>query len=267
MVCHIGVLGANGRMGQELVRIICEDKQTLLSSALVRPGHDLDGKSLGMRSPLYSSAVYESDLPLAFQKADVMIDFTLPTATAAFLGKARDRRTPLVIGTTGLRREDHELMADLARFVPVVYDTNMSLGITVLNALVEKTATLLAEDFDIEILEMHHRDKKDAPSGTALTLGDFAARGRGVPFDSVASFEGDGKKQKDRKAGDIGFATLRGGGVAGDHSALFASPEEMITLSHRALKRSVFAIGAVRAAKWAVTQEPGLYNMRNVLGI
>ena len=267
MVCHIGVLGANGRMGQELVRLICEDNQTLLSSALVRPGHDLEGKSLGMLMPLYSSAIYQSDLSLAFQKADVMIDFTLPTATATFLEKAIEMQTPLVIGTTGLSREDHELMENLARSVPVVYDTNMSLGITVLNALVEKTAALLENNFDIEILEMHHRDKKDAPSGTALTLGDFAARGRGVPFESVASFDRHGDKQKKRKAGEIGFATLRGGGVAGDHSALFASPEEMITLSHRALKRAVFAMGAVRAAKWVVTQEPGIYNMRNVLGV
>lgn len=267
MVCHIGVLGANGRMGQELVRIICEDNQTLLSSALVRPGHDLEGKSLGMLSPLYASAIYQSDLSLAFQKADVMIDFTLPTATAAFLKKALEMQTPLVIGTTGLTREDHSLMETISHTVPVVYDTNMSLGITVLNALVEKTAALLQDDFDIEILEMHHRHKKDAPSGTALTLGDFAARGRRVPLDSVASFDRHGKNQKERKTGEICFSSLRGGGVAGDHSALFASQEEMITLSHRALKRAVFAMGAVRAAKWVVTQEPGIYNMRNVLGV
>ncbi|NCP62089.1 MAG: 4-hydroxy-tetrahydrodipicolinate reductase [Alphaproteobacteria bacterium] len=267
MVCHIGVLGANGRMGQELMKVICEDNETLLSSALVRQGHDLEGKPLGLKNPLYGSALYQSDLSSAFQKADVMIDFTLPTATTGFLGKALEMQTPLVIGTTGLAREDHLLMEILARAVPVVYDTNMSLGITVLNALVEKTAALLGEDFDIEILEMHHRHKKDAPSGTALTLGDFAARGRGVPFDSVASFDCRGEKQTERKPGEIGFAVLRGGGVIGDHSALFTSQEEMLTLSHRALKRAVFAGGAVRAAKWVVTQEPGLYNMRNVLGL
>tara|TARA_R110002095_G_scaffold171206_4_gene148772 strand:- start:1737 stop:2540 length:804 start_codon:yes stop_codon:yes gene_type:complete len=267
MVCHIGVLGANGRMGQELIKAICEDNQTLLKSALVRQGHDLDGKNLGILTPLCADLTYESDVSKAFEKSDVILDFTLPKATGAFLEKALERQTPLVIGTTGLSPEDHVLMEKVARTVPVVYGTNMSLGITVLNALVEQTATFLGEDFDIEILEMHHRHKKDAPSGTALTLGDFAARGRGVPFESVASFERHGEAQQARKKGDIGFATLQGGGVAGDHSVLFASEDEVLTLSHRALNRSVFAKGAVRAAKWVVTQEPGLYNMRNVLGL
>lgn len=267
MACTIGILGANGRMGHELVTAVCKDNQALLSAALVRKGHPLDGKKLTVASPLCTDITYQNDVSLAFQNADVIIDFTLPTATDGFLEMARDTQTPLVIGTTGLTQETHAIMEKVARIVPIVYGTNMSLGINVLNALVEKTAALLGEDFDIEILEMHHRHKKDAPSGTALTLGDFAARGRGVPLESVACFDRHGDAQKERALGEIGFATLRGGGVVCDHSVLFASDDDVLTLSHRALKRSIFAKGAVLAAKWVASQRPGLYSMRDVLGL
>lgn len=256
---EIGVLGASGRMGQTLVGAVLADNESVLRAATVRAGHELEGTKVRSRDLHYSANLGE-----AFQKCDVLIDFTLPPATALFLKEAIAAKTPLVIGTTGLSAAEHERMEELAHLVPVVYGTNMSLGINLLNALVEKAAHALGEEFDIEIQEMHHRHKKDLPSGTALTLGDYAARGRGVDLVDVKCVR---HEQGERVPGQIGFSALRGGGVFGDHDVVMASDEEMITLSHRALTRSVFAKGALRAAKWVVTQPPGLYGMKDVLGL
>ncbi len=254
---NIGILGANGRMGKTLLEAVIADEGAILRAATVRSGNDLEGQ------PIPSQDIcYETDLKTAFQHCDVMIDFTLPEATQSFLKAAISFKTPLVIGTTGLNTPEHHLMEELAHVVPVVYSTNMSLGITLLNALVENAARTLGEEFDIEILEMHHRHKKDLPSGTSLTLGEYAARGREVDIKNVQCSR---HQHGARKPGEIGFAALRGGGVFGDHDVILASDEEVITLSHRALTRSVFAKGALKAAKWIVTQPPGLYSMKDVL--
>ena len=256
---EIGILGASGRMGQTLVESVIADEGAVLRAATVRSGHGLEGTAVSSRDLQYSA-----DLGEAFKCCDVMIDFTLPPATSLFMREAIAAKTPLIIGTTGLGAAEHALMEELARVVPVVYGTNMSLGVNLLNALVEKASKALGEDFDIEIQEMHHRHKKDLPSGTALTLGEYAARGRGV---DLADVECVRHEQGERLPGQIGFSALRGGGIFGDHDVVMASDEEMVTLSHRALTRSVFAKGALRAAKWIVNQPPGLYSMGDVLGV
>ncbi|MBY0420972.1 MAG: 4-hydroxy-tetrahydrodipicolinate reductase, partial [Parvularculaceae bacterium] len=199
-------------------------------------------------------------------RGDVLIDFTTPAATLEHLRAAAERGIAAIVGTTGFSEADEAAIAAHATAIPIVKASNFSLGVALVAALVEEAARRLGDDFDIEIAEIHHRHKVDAPSGTALMLGAAAARGRGVPLRDRSVRVRDGITGP-RRAGDIGFSVRRGGGVIGDHEVSFVSSEEMITLSHRALDRGLFAKGAVAAALWAHGRKPGLYSVRDVLGL
>jgi 4-hydroxy-tetrahydrodipicolinate reductase len=261
------VTGAGGRMGRMLVRAVHETPGTRLSAALERPGSSLVGEDAGHLAGVGGLGVPVTDDPLAaFVAADGVLDFSTPAATVAFAGLAAQARIAHVIGTTGLEPEHLESIAAAAWHAPIVRSGNMSLGVNLLAGLVERVARTLGEDVDIEILEMHHRMKVDAPSGTALLLGAAAATGRGVALDEAAVRTRDGHTGA-RRPGDIGFATLRGGSVVGDHTVIFAAAGERLELSHRAEDRGIFARGAVRAALWARGRKPGLYGMGDVLAL
>jgi 4-hydroxy-tetrahydrodipicolinate reductase len=262
------VVGAAGRMGQALARAIHATRGVRIVGAVERAGSPQLGKDIGELAGLGSLGVAISDDPLpVFAKADGVLDFTAPAATVEFAGYAAQARIAHIIGTTGCTPEDDAKIAAAARHATIVKSGNMSLGVNLLAALVEQAAKALGpEDFDIEVLEMHHRHKVDAPSGTALLLGEAAARGRDIGLGENSVRVRDGVTGA-RVAGTIGFATLRGGSVIGEHSVIFAGGGERIVLSHHAEDRSLFASGAVKAALWAQGRKPGLYSMRDVLGL
>ena len=262
------VVGAAGRMGRTLIRAIHETPGAALAGAVERPGSSFAGQDAGELAGVGRLGVAISDDPLpVFARADGVLDFTAPAATVEFAGYAAQARIVHVIGTTGCSAADEARIAAAARHATIVKSGNMSLGVNLLAVLVEQAArALTGDDFDIEVLEMHHRHKVDAPSGTALLLGQAAARGRAVALEEKSVRVRDGHTGP-REAGAIGFATLRGGSVVGDHSVLLAGPGERIVLSHHAEDRSLFARGAVRAALWGRDRKPGLYSMRDVLGI
>lgn len=262
------VVGAAGRMGQALIRAIHTIPGARVAGAIERAGSPHIGKDAGELAGVGRLEVAIGDDPLpAFAKADGVLDFTTPAATVEFAGYAAQARIVHVIGTTGCSAEDNARIAAAARHATVVKSGNMSLGVNLLAVLVEQAARALdADDFDIEILEMHHRHKVDAPSGTALLLGEAAAIGRGVALAGNDVRVRDGHTGV-RKAGSIGFASLRGGSVVGDHSVVLAGTGERITLAHHAEDRAIFARGAVKAALWARGRKPGLYSMRDVLGL
>ena len=239
----IGIIGSAGRMGQALIDAIAAAGQTHAG------GIDQDG-----------------DLAALVAASDVLVDFSSPHALEANLDACIAAGKPIVVGTTGLDERHHYLIDDAARDIPVLQTGNTSLGITMLAALVEQAANQLGDDWDIEIVEMHHRHKVDAPSGTALLLGKAAAKGRGIDL-KTHSERGRGGNTGARGRGNIGFASLRGGSVAGDHSIIFASDNERIELTHRAENRAIFASGAVKAAMWLVKQKAERYGMNEVLGI
>ena len=263
---RIGIVGCGGRMGQMLIAAVLDHGGCQLAGGTERPDSPLVGRDLGVvagRDPL-GLAVGSEALPL-FTASDVIIDFTAPTATRAHARLAAASGTALVVGTTGLDATDEELLQTAAARIPVVYAPNYSVGVTLLSMLVERAAAALKNDYDIEIVEMHHRHKVDAPSGTALGLGRAAARGRGVALDDVARKSREGHTGA-RPVGEIGFATLRGGDVVGDHTVIFAGDGERVELTHKASNRAIFAQGAVRAALWTQGREAGLYSMVDVLG-
>jgi len=262
------VVGAAGRMGQTLIRAIHTIPGARVIGAVERAGSPYLGKDAGELAGVGRIDVPISDDPLpVFAKADGVLDFTTPASSVEFAGYAAQARIAHVIGTTGCSADDNAKIAAAARHAAIVKSGNMSLGVNLLAVLVEQAARALdADDFDIEILEMHHKHKVDAPSGTALLLGEAAAAGRGIPL------EGNDVRVRDghtgvRKTGSIGFATLRGGSVVGDHSVMLAGTGERITLAHHAEDRAIFARGAVKAALWARGRKPGLYSMRDVLGL
>jgi 4-hydroxy-tetrahydrodipicolinate reductase len=261
------VVGAAGRMGRTLIRVIAETDGVRLAGAVEREGSADLGKDAGALAGVGDLGIAISDDPLpVFAKADGVLDFTMPAASVAYAGYAAQARIVHVIGTTGMSAQDDEAVLAAARHAPIVKSGNMSLGVNLLAVLVEQAAQALPVDFDIEVLEMHHRHKVDAPSGTALLLGRAAADGRGVGLENSSVRVRDGHTGP-RPEGAIGFATLRGGSVVGDHSVIFAGPGERITLTHNAEDRGIFARGAVRAALWAHGKKPGLYSMRDVLGL
>ena len=257
-VIRVGVLGAGGRMGQALITAIGDDVRLQLAGAIERAGHPAVGNALGG-----GLTVCTNSSALA-HRADVLIDFTIPEALAGNLESACSGACAIVIGTTGLRAADHAEIDRAARHIAVLQAANTSLGVTLLMALVEQAAARLGPDWDIEIAELHHRDKRDAPSGTALALGEAAARGRGVALPQV---QAGGDRSGVRRRGDIGFASLRGGSAAGDHMVLLAGDGERLEFTHRAEHRDIFARGAVRAAAWLVGRQPGRFTMRDVLEI
>lgn len=257
----IGIVGCGGRMGQMLVKAVEAAQGAVLAGGTERPGSSLIGGTTGTTgAPVHDNAA------ALFAAADAVIDFTAPAATVAHAALAAETGTVLVVGTTGLSKDDEAVLAEAAKKVPVVYAPNFSVGVNLLMALTERAAAILGDDYDIEIVEMHHRRKVDAPSGTALGLGRAAAKGRAVELEQVWCKSRDGHTGA-RPKGEIGFATLRGGDVIGDHTVMFAAEEERVELTHKASTRAVFAKGAVRAALWAQGQKPGLYSMRDVLGL
>ncbi|CAO4155576.1 4-hydroxy-tetrahydrodipicolinate reductase [Methylorubrum aminovorans] len=261
------VVGAEGRMGRMLIRAVAEAEGCTLHGAVERAGSPALGQDAGRLAGIGDLGVSVSDDPLSlFVAADGVLDFTAPAATVAFAELAAQARIVHVVGTTGLSQDDLKRLEAASYHARIVRSGNMSLGVNLLAGLVRKVAATLGEAFDIEVLEMHHRMKVDAPSGTALLLGEAAAEGRRVLLAETRVSTRDGHTGA-RRPGDIGFATLRGGSVVGDHSVIFAGPSERITLSHHAEDRGIFARGAVRAAQWAFDQPPGLYGMDDVLGL
>jgi|SRR6478672_179309 4-hydroxy-tetrahydrodipicolinate reductase len=261
------VMGAAGRMGRMLVRTIGEMPGVAVAAALERAGSDALGKDAGVVAGLPPVGVPITDDPLqAVVNADGIVDFTAPAASVELAALAAQARIVHVIGTTGLSPSDLKKIDAAARHAVVVRSGNMSLGVNLLAALVERAAASLGPDWDIEILEMHHKMKVDAPSGTALLLGESAARGRNIALAERSVRSRDGHTGA-RREGDIGFATLRGGSVVGDHSVIFAGTSERLELTHRAEDRAIFARGAIRAALWGRDKKPGHYSMADVLGL
>jgi 4-hydroxy-tetrahydrodipicolinate reductase len=265
---RIVVNGVSGRMGRMLVEIIAASDAAVLTGALVRPGHDWIGRDLGVCLGGQETGLRVSADPQAvLQGADAVIDFTAPAATVALAPVAAAARVAHVIGTTGLAEADIAALAQVAQSGGVIVRSgNMSLGVNLLVELTRQVAVALGEDYDIEVIEAHHRHKVDAPSGTALMLGEAAAQGRGIDL-STGSERGRDGITGARGRGAIGFSAIRGGDIVGEHDVLFAGAGERIVLRHVATDRALFARGALRAAIWARGQAAGAYSMRDVLGL
>ena len=263
----IVITGGSGRMGQMLINQVTASDHCNLVGVLERTGHPWVGRDIGEAMGGAAIGITVTDDALeAFAKAQAVIDFTGPEATVAFAGLAAQARAVHVIGTTGLSDDDLKAINAAARHAVIVRAGNMSLGVNLLVKLTEKVAAALDADFDIEIIEAHHNQKVDAPSGTALMLGQAAAAGRGVDLVDVRDSGRDGITGA-RQRGDIGFTAIRGGDIVGDHDVLFAAMGEQITLRHRATDRAVFARGALKAALWGQDKAPGEYDMMDVLGL
>ena len=261
------VAGAGGRMGRTLIHAVAATDGVALAGAVEAPGSAVIGRDAGELAGIgRDGIVVGADIEPMLADADGLLDFTVPAATVAFAEIAARQGRVHIIGTTGLSGENERLIAEAAKRTVIVKSGNMSLGVNLLAALVKRVAMTLDEDFDIEILEMHHNKKVDAPSGTALMLGRAAAEGRGIDLaqHSVRGRAGDNAM---RCRGEIGFASLRGGTVVGDHSVIFAGTAERLELAHKAEDRMIFARGALKAALWARNQKPGLYSMADVLGL
>jgi 4-hydroxy-tetrahydrodipicolinate reductase len=238
---HIGVLGSSGRMGRAILEALDANPRCELSHAGTR-----------------------NNVDSLFKESDVVIDFTSPEALSNHVSLSLNHKKPLVIGTTGLKDNHNGLIMSASSQIPVVIAPNMSIGMTLLSTMVERAASFLDETYDIEIAELHHRHKKDAPSGTSLMLGTAAAKGRGETLKELACGP---DRNGVRKQGAIGFAVQRGGSIFGDHSVRYIGDEEVIELSHRGLSRKSYAKGALRAAEWVIKQKPGQYSMIDVLGL
>lgn len=263
----IVVTGVSGRMGQMLVRSIVASDKMRLVGAIERDGHEWLGRDIGKAMGMDPLGVLvESDPLESFARAHAVIDFTSPKATLGFAALAAQARIVHVIGTTGMSDEEIAALEPASRHAVVVRAGNMSLGVNLLTQLTRKVAEALDDDFDIEVIEAHHNQKVDAPSGTALMLGQAAADGRGVVLNDVADRGRDGITGA-RKKGDIGFTAIRGGDIVGEHDVLFAAAGERIVLRHIATDRTVFARGALKAALWGLDKAPGQYDMIDVLGL
>ena len=261
------VAGAGGRMGKAVVAEILRTPGMALAGGFERPGGVDIGKDIGVLAGLDAIGLsVEETADKGLARGSAMIDFTVPGASVQNALAAGASGVALVVGTTGFSEQEEAQIALAAEKTVIVKSGNMSLGVNLLSALVEEAASRLDDNFDIEIFEAHHRAKLDAPSGTALMLGEAAARGRGVDLGEKAVGMTTLRQGK-REAGEIGFSVARGGGIIGEHQVSFAAMEEVITLSHSAIDRSLFARGAVAAARWAIGKKPGLYSMRDVLGL
>lgn len=264
---RIAVMGAAGRMGREIIRVISATSGCTLAGGTEAPGSPHVGSDLGVLAGLPPLGLAVTSDPLELlARSDAVIDFTTPATTVEIAGLAANARIVHIIGTTGFSESDEAAIKAAARHATVVKAGNMSLGVNLLTAITRRIAETLDADFDIEIVEMHHRHKVDAPSGTALMLGAAAAEGRGIDLRAKSVRSRDGHTGP-RERGDIGFATLRGGSVVGEHTVVFAGEGERIEITHRAEDRSIFARGAVRAAQWGQGKGPGLFTMIDVLGL
>ncbi len=262
----IAVAGVSGRMGQMLVETLSSSETAQLVAATERPGHDWVGQDVGqMLRGLPSGVTVTDDIQKACAAADAIIDFTAPIATVALAPVAAQAGTAHVIGTTGMTDADIATLAAIPN-ARIVRAGNMSLGVNLLVSLTRQVAAALDEDFDIEVIEAHHHHKVDAPSGTALMLGEAAADGRGISLSDAKDSGRDGITGA-RTRGDIGFSAIRGGDIVGEHDVLFAGPAERIVLRHVATDRALFARGAIKAALWVRDRSPGHYSMEDVLGL
>lgn len=258
----IGVTGITGRMGKTIAGLVLQDSVVELVSAFSRKSSGEDvGEFLGFGK---TTARTVSDLDSFVKSCDAIIDFSSPALSLEVAKKCAEHKKVLVCGTTGFSENEKQQFAANAQETVIVWSSNMSLGVNLLMNLAEKVAGILHEDFDVEIVEMHHKNKVDAPSGTALSLGAAVAQGRNVELQKNAVMARVGKDAK-RNKGEIGFATLRGGDVIGDHTVIFAGDGERIELTHKASNRDIFAKGAIRAAIWGTAKQPGFYSMRDVL--
>lgn len=267
MVLRVAVLGAAGRMGRAVLGCMAESADLKLVGALGEPRDAALGRDAGELAGLPFAGVPLTDDPsAALSGAHVAIDFTLPAATDANLRAAVASGTALVIGTTGLEDKHMKAMEKAAHDIPIVYARNMSVGVTVFTDLVARAAKVLGEEFDVEIREAHHRQKADAPSGTALALGEAVAAAKRRTLADVAVYARHGRTGP-RVPGTIGFSVVRGGAIVGEHTVTFIAGEEHVELTHRAFDRNIFARGALRAARWTAGRAPGLYSMSDVLGL
>jgi len=263
---RLGIAGAAGRMGRMLIQTVLDttDGSVVLHGAVASEGSAAVGQDAGLLAGRPACGVAVSDDPVQlFATADAVVDFTRPQASVRFAALAAQGKAVLVTGTTGFSAEDLAALGRAARHTPIVQSFNMSLGVNLLAALVRQAARALDAGWDVEVVEMHHRHKIDAPSGTAILLGRAAAEGRGIDFDAARAIDRDGR----RPDGAIGFATLRGGDVVGEHAVILAGAGERVELAHKATDRGIFARGAVKAALWGRGRAPGLYSMADVLGL
>ena len=267
MACKIGVLGANGRMGQVLLEAVSNERDAVLAGAYVRPESSLQG--IQVSDLVKGLGDTESDLAftaLNGAKPDVLIDFTLPQGMLTHLDYAVTQKIPMVIGTTGLSDEQMKRLVEASKQIPIVFSRNYSVGINLLLNLVQTAASKMGDDLDIEIFEAHHRHKIDAPSGTALAIGEAIADAKGWQHDEVAVYDRSQSEQA-KSQSEIGYSVLRGGDIVGEHTAYFALLGERLELTHKASSRMTFAQGAVRAAKWVQNKHPSFYTMQDVLDL
>ncbi len=266
MSVGITIIGALGKMGREIAEIVCADPECYLEGAVEYPDHPLLGKEYSAGTGESENTIHVTDSLTTLSGSEaVCIDFSSPASLQHYLPQAAEKKLPVVIGTTGLAENDLEFIKSFASAIPIIISPNMSLGVNLLFLLTELVAERLKESFDIEIIEAHHRFKKDSPSGTAKRIGEIAAAALGLPYDSCIENGREGIAPDARKPKNIGMHAVRGGDIVGDHTVLFAGIGERLELRHVAHSRSNFARGAVLAAKWLSKQQPGLYTMRDVL--
>ncbi|MBC7944322.1 MAG: 4-hydroxy-tetrahydrodipicolinate reductase [Burkholderiales bacterium] len=265
-VLHIGVAGASGRMGRALIEAIAQAPDMRLQAALDIAGSPSLGRDAGAPIGAPCGVVISDDIEAALSGCATLIDFTRPEGTLRHLMACRARGVSMVIGTTGMNAEQKAVLAECARDIAIVFAPNMSVGVNLVFKLVEIAADVLDESFDAEIIEAHHRHKIDAPSGTALRMGELIAAARKQQLAENAVYERHGVTGE-RPASAIGFATVRGGDIVGDHTALFAGAGERVEITHKATSRATFAQGALRAARFLADKKSGLYDMQDVLGL
>jgi len=266
MKTKVVIAGTSGRMGHALLESVFADTSLELHGALDRLDSPQIGRDAGEMFGKNTGVKVSSDINEALKGADVLVDFTRPDASLAYLEACKNAGVKHVIGTTGFSLEEKAKIEEASKKIGIVFAPNMSVGVTMLINLVEQAASLLGADYDVEVVEMHHRHKVDAPSGTALRLGEAAAKGLGKDLKKCALYAREGVTGE-RKPGTIGFATMRGGDVVGDHSVVFAGVGERVEITHKASSRATFAQGALRAAKFIHKKNEGLFDMRDVLGI
>ena len=263
---NIAIAGSAGRMGRALIEAISQAPDMRLAAALERPGSALIGKDAGELVGAPCGVLISDDMDAGLKAADVLIDFTRPEGTLVHLALCRQHKTNIIIGTTGFTPEQKQQIQDASRDIGIVFAPNMSVGVNIVFKLLEQAAKVLAEDYDIEIIEAHHRHKVDAPSGTALRMGEVVAEASGRKLADCAVYAREGVTGE-RPAASIGFATVRGGDIVGDHTVLFAGIGERVEISHKASSRATFSMGALRAARYLAGKRSGLYDMQDVLGL
>ena len=264
---HIGVIGAGGRMGRMLIEAVQDNPQTILSAAIERQGSSLVGADAGEVAAIgHLNIKIVDDLVAVIDDIEVLIDFSLPTATEQNMRICAEHKVAMVIGTTGFNEQQEQVLTEASKHIPIVYAGNYSTGVNLSLKLLEMAAKAFGTDADVEVIEAHHKHKIDAPSGTAYMMAEAVAQARGQNLKDVAIYGREGQTGA-RKQGDIGIHAIRGGEIIGDHTVMFIAEGEVVEITHRARARMTFAAGAVRATTWVIEQQAGQYNMQDVLGL